>query len=175
MAEAEIPRRPPPPTHLVKGSAGMRPAVLGWKNCELSRGSKISLGMERPIGGVLVTSGIIFMMGCIRSMILEMAIKHGMQSSTKRMLAVRNRLLPPPAHQLNPQRVLLTGANSDYPKKKRLRWWMNWNFLRTRWIAWCLPTIRIFICPRDTEYCKMVELIGFIYFYILIPNGPNFL
>ena len=55
---------------MFKEAAIMCPAVLGWKNGELLRGRENSIGMERPIGGVLITSGIIFMMGFTWSMIL---------------------------------------------------------------------------------------------------------
>ena len=58
MAAAEIPQRPTPPAYMVKGVARMCPAVLGWRNGELLREMENSLGMERPIGGVLNISEI---------------------------------------------------------------------------------------------------------------------
>ena len=67
--------------------------------------------MERPIDGVFITSGIIFMIGCIWSMILDMVTKYGSQSLNKRRLIGRKRLLSLPAHHLHPQRVFLIGVN----------------------------------------------------------------
>ena len=121
MAKAEIPQRSLPPANLVKGAERMCPAVLGWLNDEFLRGGRKLIGMEIPIGGVLITSGIIFMMGCTWSMIQEMATKYGRHSSKKKRLSGRKGLLSLPSHHLNPQRVLLTRVNSIYPKKLRLQ------------------------------------------------------
>ena len=55
--------------------------------------------MERTIDGVFITSGIIFMIGCIWSMILDMVTKYGSQSLNKRRLIGRKRLLSLTAHQ----------------------------------------------------------------------------
>ena len=46
--------------------------------------------MERPIGGVLITSEIIFMMGFIWITILEMDTKHERQSLKKKKARRKN-------------------------------------------------------------------------------------
>ena len=87
MLDSEIPQIPPPPAHLVKAKSRMCLDVLGWINGEFVKVKEKLLGIERPIGGVLITSRIIFMMGCIWSMILEMVTNHGRKSLKKRRLA----------------------------------------------------------------------------------------
>ena len=85
VVAAKISQKPPPPVYLVKGGARMCLAVLGWKNVKILKRRKNALGMERPIGGVLITSEIIFMMGCTWSMILEIYTKPRRKSLEKKI------------------------------------------------------------------------------------------
>ena len=99
-----------------------------------------------------------------------METKHGRQSSVKKRLAGRTRILTLPSHH----RVLMTSINSDYPTNFRLQWWLTWNLLRTRWIAWWLPTIRIFRWPGGTEHCKWFSLLLLFTFIVCFRMAPTF-
>ena len=117
MAAAEIPLRPPLPAYLVKVASKMCPAVLGWKNGGLLRGRENSLGMERPIVGVLITGEIIF----YDEMYMEHDPVYGHKAwkanLEEKSLTGRMRLRTIPSHY----RVLLTSVNSNYPTKFRLQ------------------------------------------------------
>ena len=87
------------------------PGYPGLAKWLIFKGEGKSLGMERPIGGVPITSEIIFMMGCTWSMILEIDKKHGRQSLKEKRLAGITMILILPSHH----RVIMTSVNSNYP------------------------------------------------------------
>ena len=90
--------------------------------------------MERPIGGVLVTSGIIFMMEFTWKMILEMVTNHGKPSlyKIKRSVIIQG-LLPHLYYPVHPQQEPLTSGSSNCQTNFMLPLLHTSKILRIRW------------------------------------------